>query len=450
MDAIWTTVSVLAAVLATVQGVLVAVQAYEHRRYTRSRLRTLGSYHPSGRTILFVPCRGRDLGLGKNLACMFEQDYEDYEIRFLVESPEDPVCQAIQAVAAEYPERLSRIVFTGRATDCGQKVHNLLRGTEMLPPDVKYLAFADSDARPRPHWLAALVHRLDRDHIGAVTGYRWFVPMRTTLPNLLVTSINASLGMLYGYGNPNFVWGGSWAIRRDRFEQLEIRRAWQRKLTDDLVVTDILRQARLSIEYEPACAVASPVDFNTAQMLDFARRQYTQVRYYLPKFWRAGLLVNTFSLTAFYLSLVATIIMWRNGSSAAWAPTLVLVALYVSWVYRGIHCVWLSQELFPDYQRQLRAMRLLDVFGGPLAALANWLIFASSGIGRRLVWRGIHYELDRHGIVLTVRHEACRSVELSTNALTAKTEERTRMAGKTTLRGNAASRQVLSSSLPPP
>ena len=196
MEAIWIAISVLFATLAVVQAVLVAAQAYEHRRFTRSRLRCLDSYRPNGRTVLLVPCRGHDLGLAQNLASLFEQDYDDYEIRFLVETPDDPVCRTIHRVALQYPDRLSRIVFAGKATDCGQKVHNLLRGTEQLPRDIKYLAFADSDARPRPEWLRALIHRLSNDRIGATTGYRWFVPMRTTTPNLLVTSVNASLGML--------------------------------------------------------------------------------------------------------------------------------------------------------------------------------------------------------------------------------------------------------------
>ena len=413
MEAIWIALWVLLSALALVQGVLVAVQAHEHRRFTRSRLRCIGSHCSSGRTVLFVPCRGHDVGLAQNLTALFEQDHEDYEIRFLVETPDDPVCRTIQRVAARYPDRLSRIVFTGEATRCSQKVHNLLRGTETLADNVKYLAFADSDARPRPHWLRALVNRLGSDQVGAATGYRWFVPMRATVPNLLVTSVNASLGMLFGRGNPNIVWGGSWAIRRDRFEELGIRRAWEGKLNDDLVVTHIMRRARLRVEYEPACAVASPIDFSLTQMIDFARRQYFQARFYLPNFWRAGLLLTTFSLTAFYVSLVATIVAWQSGSAIAWLPTLVVMTLYTSWGYRGLYRVWLTQELFPDYRQQLRATRLLDIFGGPVAALANWLIFAGTAFGHRLVWREIHYELDHQGNVLTVRHKERRPIDLA-------------------------------------
>jgi hypothetical protein len=411
MEVIWGAVLLLLGALAVVQAVLVGAQAYEHRRFARSRLRYLHTYRPSGHTVLFIPCRGNDVGLVENLASFFQQDYDDYEIRFLVESPSDPVCRAIQKVVAEHPERQSRIVFTGKANDCGQKVHNLLRGTDGLAEEVKYLAFADSDARPRRQWLRALIHRLDNDKIGATTGYRWFIPVRPTTPNLLVTSVNASFGMLLGSGNPNIVWGGSWAIRRDRFEQLEIRRAWQGKLNDDLVVTGIMRRARLRVEYEPACAVASLLDVTTMQMINFARRQYLQARYYLPNCWRTGLLLTTFSLTALCVSLVASILMWRDGSVEALLPIGAAAVLCTSWVYRGIYRIRLSHELFPEYRSQLRTTRLLDLLGGPIAATANWMIYVSTAVGCRLVWREIHYELDSRGHVLSVRHKEGRPID---------------------------------------
>ncbi len=134
-------------------------------------------------------------------------------------------------------------------------------------------------------------------------------------------------------------------------------------------------------------------------------RRSTSARYYLPGFWRSGLILTTFSLTAFYLSVGATIALGQKGSAYAWFSALVAAILYTSWVYRGAYRVRLSRELFPDYERRLRNTRLLDLFGGPIAGLANWLVFAGSAFGRRLIWRDIHYVLDRHGNVVSVRHQ---------------------------------------------
>ena len=147
-------------------------------------------------------------------------------------------------------------------------------------------------------------------------------------------------------------------------------------------------------------------------MIDFAHRQYFQARYYLTDFWQAGLLFSTFSLTAYWASVVAMILMWRFGNPLAWLPTLVALTLHTSWGYRGLYRVWLSQELFPEYRRQLRTTRFLDLLGGPVAALANWLLFATSAFGNRLVWREIHYVLDRQGYVLAVRHKEGRAVAM--------------------------------------
>ena len=105
-----------------------------------------------------------------------EQDYDDYEVTFIVESTDDPAYPAIRRAMAEHPWVPARVVVAGRATDSGQKVHNLRVATQHLSQRVKYLAFVDSDARPRPEWLRMLVSRLEQPGLGAVTGYRWFTP----------------------------------------------------------------------------------------------------------------------------------------------------------------------------------------------------------------------------------------------------------------------------------
>jgi len=418
MPAFWLTLLVLLAVLAIGQAVVGVVQAYEHRRYTLSRLRTVYKAQPTGRAVLFIPCRGHDEGLEQNLRSLFLQDYDDYEIRFVVESATDPVCRVIRKIAAEFPERCTRIVFAGQATDCGQKVHNLICATGDLPNDVTFLAFADSDARPRPEWLRTLVDRLYRPGIGARTGYRWFIPVRTTVPNLITASANASLGMLLGRGNPNILWGGSWAIRRDRFEQLGIRQAWHGKLNDDLVVTGVLRQANLEVDYEPNCAVASPLDLSAAEMIEFGRRQYLQVRYYLPRCWYVGLVLMTFSTLTFWGAVAAAV-----ATGLAAYPTCLAGALYAISIVRGAFRVRLASELFPQFRCRLRSLRLFDLLGHPIAAFTNWCVLLGATIGRCLVWRDIYYELDWCGYVLSVRHKESRAATSGRHLSTAGADE---------------------------
>ena len=260
MDAYWLTVYLILMGLVIVQSLLLALQTWEHRRYVRSCMRGLERHQPTGRVALFAPCKGLDLELETNLRALMEQDYDDYEITFIVESSDDPACGAIRRAMAGHPWVPARVVVAGRATESGQKVHNLRVATEHISPRIKYLAFVDSDARPRPEWLRMLVARLDEPGWGAVTGYRWFTPERATVANALVYSMNCDVLSLLTRSSHYLIWGGSWAIRREVFEQIGLRDAWQGTLSDDLVASRLMRRAKLAVRFEPACVVASPLD----------------------------------------------------------------------------------------------------------------------------------------------------------------------------------------------
>ena len=132
--------------LATAQAALMALQAWEHHRFARSRLRTLDRVHQSGRAIVFAPCKGVDVDIEENLGRLFHQDYHDYEIAFIVESESDPACPTIRRLMAENARVASRLVIAGRADDSGQKVHNLCVATGEVGPNIEFLVFVDSDA----------------------------------------------------------------------------------------------------------------------------------------------------------------------------------------------------------------------------------------------------------------------------------------------------------------
>ena len=283
-------------------------------------MRGLERHQPTGRVALFAPCKGLDLDLEANLRALLRQDYDNYEVTFIVESTDDPAYPAIRRAMAEHPWVPARVVVAGRATDSGQKVHNLRVATEHFSQRVKYLAFVDSDARPRPEWLRLLVSRLDQPGLGAVTGYRWFTPSRPTVANALVYSMNCDVISLLTRSSHYLIWGGSWAIRREVFDAIGLRDAWKGTLSDDLVASRLMRQSRLEVRFEPACVVASPLDESLRQAMSFIRRQYLVARLYTFDWWLFSLLAATFTNLIWLGNLGVLVWSLLTGSPSPWIP----------------------------------------------------------------------------------------------------------------------------------
>ncbi|HEY4758960.1 MAG TPA: hypothetical protein VIH42_00110, partial [Thermoguttaceae bacterium] len=89
MEAYWWILYWIVSAAAIVQSLLVVIQTWEHRRYARSSLRNLNRHQPAGRVLLCAPCKGHDINLEDNLRALLEQDYDDYEVAFIVESAAD-------------------------------------------------------------------------------------------------------------------------------------------------------------------------------------------------------------------------------------------------------------------------------------------------------------------------------------------------------------------------
>jgi ceramide glucosyltransferase len=360
-------------------------------------------HKPLGRVALIVPCKGLDLDLEGNLQALFQQDYNDYEIIFVVESANDPSYGAIRRLMADHSGIPARVVVAGRARDCGQKVHNLRVATEDLTADVKYLAFADSDARPRPQWLRLLIARLDRADLGATTGYRWFVPARPTLVNALVYSINCGVMTLLGVHNQHWIWGGSWALRKDVFDELALRDAWDGTLSDDMVASRVMARAGRPTRFEPVAVVASPLDHSWKDLFAFIRRQYLMGRLYSPLWWAFGLCFCGVLALTWLCALGAVVAMLQTGDASWWIPLGLCFAVYLLGAFRGAVRQHLLGVLFPQQAKAMRTVRLFDIFAGPLACVVNWLGALASSFGRDISWRGTSYRVFRNGRIRIVR-----------------------------------------------
>jgi ceramide glucosyltransferase len=405
MDPYWLIAYLALLGLALAQVLVLGLQTFEHRRYARSCMRGLDRHRPTGRAAVFAPCKGMDVDLEGNLRALLCQDYPDYEVTFIVESADDPAVEVIRRVAARSGRVDTRLVMAGKASHSGQKVHNLRAGTASLSPDIEYLAFIDSDARPRPEWLRVLIGQLHHAHTGAVTGYRWYIPARDSLANSLLYSMNCEIMALLGYSSHYLIWGGSWGIRRAVFDSVGLHSAWAGTLSDDLVATRQLRQRHRHVRFEPGCVVASPLDCSLREMLSFVRRQYLVARFYIPDLWALAFLAGAVAQLSWLanLAVLGWSLIW--GALPGWIPACGCALLYLLGAYRG----WLRQDLvrtyFPDQQENLRKACWFDIWASPLAKLIHWLGLLSSPFGRHIGWRGISYRVFSGGGVRIVSRD---------------------------------------------
>ncbi len=403
MVSIWLLAYLLLAGAAIVQGLLVAINVYEHRRRALVRLKKISYYAPSGRVLVISPCKGDDPELEANLRAVLRQDYPDYEVAFVVEDAADPACPAIRRAMAACAGTPARLIVAGPAVGCGQKVHNLRAATADLPENIKHLAFFDCDGRPKPFWVRTAIYKHYLPQIGATTGYRWLIPQKATIANHLVSAINCNIMALLGRNSHQLVWGGSWAIRRETFQQLGIRDAWQGTLSDDLVASRELGRAELQVRFDPACVLTSPVDLSWKQMFEFVQRQYCITRHYALRWWLLALAAATVSNIAWLASIGLLAVALFTKPPLAWLPAGMLAVLYVLGLYRGWAMQGLAAVYSPEHIRDLRGVRRWHIWGNPAVGFVQWIGLIASAFGNRVRWRSIDYRLDAAGRVIFKR-----------------------------------------------
>jgi len=363
-------------------GMLLAIAslAGERKRTcaTAQRARRQPTPPPLPATIV-VPVKGGDPDLAGNLRSLATQQYPDFELIVAARSPED--------IPAGVLPPQARVVYSGdHDPNRSEKINNLLAGVAAARPDCQVLAFADSDGRAGPHWLAGLVEALQQPATGAATGYRLYLPHRGGFWSLLRTAWDAvSFGTL-GPTYARFAWGGAMAIRRQDFDRLAIARHWQGTISDDLALSKAVRDAGLKIAFSPHSLVTSEDQTTGWPLLRWVRRQMLIVRVYQPRLWALGFAVHLLYVAAIF----AAISMGVHGSAGAWialATQLALGMRKAQWRLRR------ARLCLPGYRKWFERFGWAVVALTPLATCL-WLAgFLMSSCNTSIEWRGHRYRL---------------------------------------------------------
>ncbi len=385
--------------------------AYRNYHYALAKYKRKRSWYRP-RTVLLVPCKGRDLAFQRNITSFFNQDYENYLLWFVVADESDPaygeLCELKNKLSPGSKAQDVRVFVAGKSQSCSQKIHNLLYCYEKISDDVEILAFADSDVCVRSDWLSHIVYPLRQSKNGASSGYRWFVPKKNNPASLALSAVNAKVAQLLGNSLFNQAWGGSMAIRVDVFRRVGLDKIWPKAVSDDLSLSRAVKKAGLQVAFVPACLVASYESATWAKLFEFGRRQFLITRISAPGTWWFGLCSSLYSVLGLWggagLAVYAAKIGDENTALFAAVPVL----FFASQLARAILRQKMADKLL-KYERQVtskacpersrgeqRAMRAAcaaDILFFWVWSLLLLSLIISSAFGRVICWRGIRYKL---------------------------------------------------------
>ena len=332
MDSLWLIGYLLLAGAAIVQALLVAINVYEHRRRALVRLKKISYYAPTRPGACALALQRTRRPPAREPAGAVDAGLSGLRSHVHCRRCRRPRLPGDPPGDGRLPADAGRLFVAGQAEGCGQKVHNLRAATAEVPPEIRHLAFFDSDSRPKPYCVRAAIYKHYLPRIGATTGYRWLIPQKPTITNHLVCAINCNVMAVLGRDSHHLVWGGAWAIRRETFQRLKIHAAWEGMLSDDLVASNQLHAAGLEVRFDPACVLTSPVDFDAAGMFDFVRRQYRITRHYAFRWWMLALAAATVGNLAWLVSLGLLAGTLLAARSSAWLPATVL-GCFTAWAF---------------------------------------------------------------------------------------------------------------------
>jgi ceramide glucosyltransferase len=268
---------------------VVAVLAWRMRRRYRETL------SPPPVTVLKPLC-GAEPGLYAHLRSFCEQRYAEFEIVYGVRDDDDPACEIVERLIAEFPAVPMKLVVDSRLHGTNNKVSNLIN---MLPcAHHELLVMADSDAFVGPEYLAAVTAPMRDSGVGLVTCLYCGVPTSGIWSRLGAMYINewyipsVLLSWLFGY--QGYVSGQTLCIRRATLRAIGGLQVLADQLAEDYRLGELVRRLKLRIVLSPYLLNGEHHEPDLSSMTRHELRWMRTIRVLRPRSF-AGIFV-TFSL----------------------------------------------------------------------------------------------------------------------------------------------------------
>jgi glycosyltransferase involved in cell wall biosynthesis len=347
------------------------------------------------RAAVILCLRGSDPFLNDCLEKLTNQDYPDYELWLVLDSPVDPACAIAEHWQNTSPRARVKLTFlAGISVHTSLKCNALVHAIKQLDDSVGAVVLVDADTITYPRWLRNMVAPLVEGDVGVVTGSRWYDPSSRCWGSQLRFIYNGlALVPMYLL---DAVWPGSLSIHRRVFSNPNlIRRLLQAPCEDDAIL-HTLRESGLRLLNTPACIMLNREECGIAGCFDFVRRQLLWTRLSNPA-WR------------WVLAGTVGVFLWLAGGPAILmltcldgSPTVALGMAAFMLAILAINVALISSlhrfatrqiartaglapiPISPGARLRLAATLLLLILFYTAAALSASLV-------RRVRWRGVSY-----------------------------------------------------------
>ena len=357
---------------------------------------------------IVLAIRGPDPSLDRNIRALLEQNYPEYKLFIVVDHVEDAAWPIVGRIRDEMPDRVQVSCLNDPLDTCSLKCSALVQAIAELDASYEVVAFADGDTLVHRSWLRELVEPLADPGIGVSTGSRWYFPSDSGLGSMTRYFWNA--GAVVQIWLNGYAWPGSMAMRQDVIKDTGIASAWRNSLFDGPAVVRQIRHAGYRVWSVPSVIIVNRERISLTDFGAWVERQAVVARS-LGSDWYI-LALHSVNIT---LCVLAPLVALCVGSSDPGIQRWALVAAASYW------CVTLLSMVV--LERAVRSALTVDVgdirwFNWPkaLASLPSLLLvhfvvlraFIRSISQRKIVWRGITYEIRGAGEVKMLNYSPFR------------------------------------------
>ena len=354
----------------------------------RSVAHASGSDGRLPRVVVLLPVRGADPSLADCLHGLLLQNYPAYEVIAILDSAEDPAAAVVAGFLT--PGRLTVHVLQERRPTCSLKMSALVEVLAGLDETCEIVSLIDADVIPHADWLGELARPLENKEVGAATGIRWYAPPASAGWGTLVRYLWNAAASLH-MAALHIPWGGSLALRLDTLRRSDLLTKWSSSLFEDASCYDSLRTLGLKVQFVPAATMLNRETIDMRGCCHFIRRQLLDARLYHSR-WGVVLALGLLSTTALALCTAAATmaVISSNTLLAVWLGA----GLLAYFLAMTSLLLWIERPIRNLTGRAAGIVRLKTVLAIPLTQVVYFACLVSACLVRRIIWRGIAYQVD--------------------------------------------------------